>query len=307
MICHILEKKGKVRNIGGYIIRETKEHEDVSDIKLTNTKYGIDKIDIALMEMEANNLRSPSNSQKSYHFVISLAVGETLTPKQFQHAEQRYIDAFGLTDCQRISATHNNTENLHRHVVVATASCEDRKNRRPKFDKAKAMRVSRELEQEFGLSVDAGASRNAKLYDSFKVERERKKADRAIKLDELRSKHGKHAHALRELYDSQLGELVIMPRSKTRKESISALRYDREITHLARRTQQRAEREEIYERFRPETWGSFLKRKAAEGHPEAIRVLRKRQRASQRPDLEVAPENQHPGVANDRDNAEAGR
>ena len=83
---------------------------------------------------------------------ISLAPGESLTPDQFSHAEQRYVDAIGLQECQRIAATHNSKDHLHRHVAIATGSCQDRKIRRHWRAYSKLMKVSAELEIEFGLS-----------------------------------------------------------------------------------------------------------------------------------------------------------
>jgi len=302
MICKIIDdKKSGIKQVGRYIIWEKDGDEVISDIRVHNSKYTVDDVDIAISDMAANNFRcTTSTVSKVYHFVISLAQGETLTADQFDYAEKKFIDAFGLSECQRVSATHSGTDNVHRHVAVATASCEDRKNRRPKFDKVASMRVARELEKEFGLSVDAGTSRNSELYDVYRVELEAAKKLRSEKLGELRAKHGRYTRSLRELYDSQIDELVILPRSRMRRESLNALHHDRGMTHLARRAQQRVERNAVYSAFRPETWGSFLKRKAAEGHPEAIRVLRKRERASQRLDPEEVVRPAKPEAAKDR-------
>ena len=176
MICEIIAEPKNARgftNLGRYLIgaragvhtagwdrlsayllgTENHRGEIVTDVRITNCRQGVDRIGLAVAEMAANNARcTTSRAPLTYHFVISLAPGEILTPEQFRLAEQRYIDAFGLGECQRISVTHNSKEHLHRHVAVATGSCEDRKNRRPVFDKLRALDISAELEIEFGLS-----------------------------------------------------------------------------------------------------------------------------------------------------------
>ena len=112
---------------------------------------------------------------------------------------------------------------------------------------------------------------------------------------------------LKDLYDDVIDKTMTMPWSRDRKTFLEYVRHDREMSRLARQARQKAEREAIYSEFRPRTWADFLRHKAAEGHQEAIRVLRKRQRAPQQPDLQVAPENHHPEVEKDRDSAEASR
>jgi len=169
MICKIMDTKSDgVKKIGRYIVWDKDGKENISNVKVHNSKYDVSDIDIAISDMAANNFRCITSKRPTvYHFVISLPRGETLTDDQFDYAEKKFIEAFGLSACQRLSATHSRTKNIHRHVVVATASCEDRKNRRPRFDKATSIRISRELEKEFGLSIDAGTSRNSELYDEL--------------------------------------------------------------------------------------------------------------------------------------------
>ncbi|CAB4192231.1 Endonuclease relaxase, MobA/VirD2 [uncultured Caudovirales phage] len=309
MICKIMDTKNDgIKKIGRYIIWDKGGKENISNVKVHNSTYDVSDIDIAISDMAANNFRCTTSKRPTvYHFVISLPRGETLTNDQFDYAEKKFIDAFGLSECQRLSATHSGTKNLHRHVVVATASCEDRKNIRPRFDKAASIRTSRELEKEFGISVDAGTSRNSELYDEYCIERDSTKIIRSEMLEQLKVKHRKHTNGLKDLYDDVIDKTMTMPWSRNRKTFLEYVRHDREMSRLARQARQKAEREAIYSEFRPRTWADFLRHKAAEGHQEAIRVLRKRQRAPQQPDLQVAPENHHPEVEKDRDSAEASR
>ena len=60
-------------------------------------------------------LNSRSERDKNYHLIVSLAPGEKLTEAQFRQVDERFCEALGLGDPQRICAVHNNTKNLHMH------------------------------------------------------------------------------------------------------------------------------------------------------------------------------------------------
>jgi len=140
--------------LSSYVLgKETSRGEIVSDVRVTNTEAPADEVGLAVNEIMANNARcTTSTAPKVYHLVISLQPGESLTPRQFEIAEQRIVDALGLGACQRISVTHNSKEHLHRHVAIATASAPDMKNHRPRHDYAKVMAVAAELERDLGLA-----------------------------------------------------------------------------------------------------------------------------------------------------------
>ena len=168
--------------LSSYVLgKETSRGEIVSDVRVTNTEAPADEVGLAVNEIMANNARcTTSTAPKVYHLVISLQPGESLTPRQFEIAEQRIVDALGLGACQRISVTHNSKEHLHRHVAIATASAPDMKNHRPRHDYAKVMAVAAELERELGLAPTNHERGTGRAHADSLQERAQEVADELV-------------------------------------------------------------------------------------------------------------------------------
>lgn len=138
--------------MGAYRLGFPHNGEIVSDVEIYNATYGTDAIGLAVAEIAANNYCCiTTKASKTYHFVISVPPGETFTIEQFKYVERSALSILGFEECGALSATHSSKPHLHRHVCVATGSRKDRKNKRPRFDFLKLMRLARQVEIEFDL------------------------------------------------------------------------------------------------------------------------------------------------------------
>ena len=112
------------------------------------------------VDVQAMNTRS--RQSKTYHLVVSFRSEDEaqLTPELFRVIEERFAAALGYTEHQRHCGVHKNTANLHMHIAYNMIHPEKRTRHEPFRDFWKRDKLCRELEQEFGLMVDNGRSKN---------------------------------------------------------------------------------------------------------------------------------------------------
>jgi hypothetical protein len=75
-----------------------------------------------IMATQAQNTRSQGD--KTYHLIISFPRGEIPNREQLEDIEDELCKALGFSEHQRLSAVHDDTDNLHLHVAI---------DRRPKI------------------------------------------------------------------------------------------------------------------------------------------------------------------------------
>ena len=59
-----------------------------------------------------------SRADKNYHLVVSFPEGEKPTRAQMEDIEDTLCAAIGFAEHQRVSATHQNTDNWHLHIAI---------------------------------------------------------------------------------------------------------------------------------------------------------------------------------------------
>lgn len=134
-----------------YIADQKGADERVVGLRITNCAAG-DDFALAVKEIEntqASNKRGKGD--KSYHLVIAFPEGERPSLEQLRQIEDSMIAAIGLEDHQRISAIHDDTDNLHVHVAINKVHPTTRRLVEPFYDKQKLMAACIALEKEHGL------------------------------------------------------------------------------------------------------------------------------------------------------------
>ena len=118
-----------------------------------------DDYELAMQEVADTQILNTRSSQgKTYHLVISFRPEDEsrLTPETFKAIEERFAQALGLAEHQRHCGVHVNTENMHMHVAYNLIHPEKLTRVEPWRDYIKRDRLCRELEREYGLTVDNG-------------------------------------------------------------------------------------------------------------------------------------------------------
>jgi hypothetical protein len=105
-----------------------------------------------IMATQAQNTRSQAD--KTYHLIISFPRGEIPSREQLEDIEDELCNALGFSEHQRLSAVHDDTDNLHLHVAINKVHPTTLKVLEPYRDYAIRDRVCQALEEKHGLRVD---------------------------------------------------------------------------------------------------------------------------------------------------------
>jgi hypothetical protein len=128
------------------------------DIKLagfciTNCEATVPGMAIAeIIATQKKNTRSKAD--KLYHLVISFPEGEKPTFGQLEDIEREMCAELGFSEHQRVSALHQDTENLHLHVVINKVHPQHYRCLEPYNDYQTRDRVCERMEVKHGLLQD---------------------------------------------------------------------------------------------------------------------------------------------------------
>src|SRR4051794_22556293 len=111
---------------------------------------GISDPTLAGRLMRAHAGENPRVERPVYHFGLSLAPGEHLSPEQWNAAVDRVLARMGLDRHQALVIAHGDTDKEHVHVVVNRVG-EDFHAWNARRDMVKANEAAREIEREHGL------------------------------------------------------------------------------------------------------------------------------------------------------------
>ena len=107
---------------------------------------------LAIAEIEATQAQNTrSKADKTYHLVISFPEEETPTREQLEDIEDILCQTLGFEEHQRISAVHQDTENMHLHVAINKVHPQTLKVLEPYRDYYIRDKTCRMLEQKHGL------------------------------------------------------------------------------------------------------------------------------------------------------------
>lgn len=137
----------------GYIADADRAGERVVGTRISNCLC--DDLRLSIDEIEHTQARNTrAKGDKSYHLVFSFPEGERPTAAQLRDIEDRLCEAIGLADHQRISAVHDDTDNLHVHVAISKVHPATLRLVEPYYDHPKLMAACFELELRHGLRRD---------------------------------------------------------------------------------------------------------------------------------------------------------
>jgi Fe-S cluster biosynthesis and repair protein YggX len=122
---------------------------------VTVTNCHSDRSDAAALEVLATQqLNTRAKGDKTYHLIVSFRPGEQVDGKTLAVIEDRICAALGFGEHQRVSAVHNDTDNLHIHLSINKIH----PVRLTMHEPFQAYRTFADLcvsfEREFGLQVD---------------------------------------------------------------------------------------------------------------------------------------------------------
>jgi hypothetical protein len=136
-----------------YLIDEQSKQQRVGEVRVTNCHS--DEVVAGVLEVlntQARNTRA--GPDRTYHLLISFRPGEQVDGETLARIEDRICAALGLSEHQRISVVHHDTDNLHVHIAINKIHPTRFTIHTPYRDFHTLARVCETLEAEYGLAKD---------------------------------------------------------------------------------------------------------------------------------------------------------
>lgn len=131
---------------------QSKEHR-LGQVRLTNCDA--DSIRDAICEVLATQqTNTRAKGDKTYHLIISFRAGEQVNSDVLSKIEERICESLGFGEHQRISAVHNDTDNLHVHVAINKIHPSRHTIHEPYYSHRTLAEQCERLEKAFGLQQD---------------------------------------------------------------------------------------------------------------------------------------------------------
>lgn len=135
-----------------YLTDPQDKSERIRQIQATNCYT--DDLSAALMEIQnTQKTNTRAKSDKTCHLVLSFPAGERLALADLHAIEERFCDALGFNGHQRFSIVHDDTNNLHMHIVINKIHPKSHTIHNPYYDYLKVAKLCAQIEQEYGLTT----------------------------------------------------------------------------------------------------------------------------------------------------------
>ena len=95
-----------------------------------------------------------AKGDKTYHLIVSFRAGENPDADTLKAIEERICQGLGFGEHQRISAVHNDTDNLHIHIAINKIHPTRHTMHEPYYPHLALDELCATLERDYGLEVD---------------------------------------------------------------------------------------------------------------------------------------------------------
>ena len=136
---------------------QSKDHR-LGQVQVTNCAADTvrDAITEVLATQQAN---TRAKGDKTYHLIVSFRAGEQPSADTLRQIEARICDGLGLGEHQRVSAVHNDTDNLHIHIAINKIHPTRGTMQEPYYSHRALADLCTTLERDYGLERDNHESR----------------------------------------------------------------------------------------------------------------------------------------------------
>jgi hypothetical protein len=141
------------QQLAGYLLDQKHNGEKVQYPRISHCLC--EDPEVAIKEIAATQAQNQrAKSDKTYHLIVSFRAGEKPTPEQLADIEDQLCTALGFSGHQRLSAVHNDTDNLHLHLAINKIHPETLCLHEPYRDYHTLDQLCREMEIKHRLEVD---------------------------------------------------------------------------------------------------------------------------------------------------------
>lgn len=146
-------KKSDFAKLADYITDEQSKEHRLGLVAVTNCQT--DNVQAAVAEILATQYSNTrAENDKTYHLLLSFRAGESPSLETMKAIEERICVGLGFEGHQRISAIHNDTDNLHIHIAINKIHPEKGTIQEPYKAYKTLAQLCEVLEVEYGLEKD---------------------------------------------------------------------------------------------------------------------------------------------------------
>jgi hypothetical protein len=139
--------------LADYITDDLGKHSRIVKTEISNCVAATYRATLAeVMATQMQNTRAKGD--KTYHLLVSFRVGERPDNKTLTDIEKQICDVLGFGEHQRISAVHNDTDNLHIHIAINKVHPIRKTLREPYKAYLTLAEICKKIEIQYGLERD---------------------------------------------------------------------------------------------------------------------------------------------------------
>jgi len=145
--------KSSYARLLGYITDAQNKNHRLGQVRTTNCEAATLR-DAATEILATQCMNTRARNDKTYHLIVSFRAGEQPAAETLRTIEERICAGLGYAEHQRISAVHEDTDNLHIHIAINKIHPERHTMHEPYYDHKALAKLATRLEREYKLERD---------------------------------------------------------------------------------------------------------------------------------------------------------
>ncbi|MBV6831326.1 TraI/MobA(P) family conjugative relaxase [Xanthomonas euvesicatoria] len=131
---------------------QSKDHR-LGQVQITNCD-AVSVQDAITEVLATQHANTRAKGDKTYHLIVSFRAGEQPSADTLRAIEERICAGLGYGEHQRVSAVHNDTDNLHIHIAINKIHPTRRTMHEPYYSHRALAELCTALERDYGLERD---------------------------------------------------------------------------------------------------------------------------------------------------------
>ncbi|WP_313296197.1 TraI/MobA(P) family conjugative relaxase, partial [Diaphorobacter sp.] len=131
---------------------QSKDHR-LGQVQITNSD-AVSVQDAITEVLATQHTNTRAKGDKTYHLIVSFRAGEQPSAETLRAIEERICAGLGYGEHQRVSAVHNDTDNLHIHIAINKIHPTRRTMHEPYYSHRALAELCTALERDYGLERD---------------------------------------------------------------------------------------------------------------------------------------------------------
>ncbi|EAJ6583071.1 hypothetical protein E5Z20_07670 [Campylobacter coli] len=166
---YILDKdNNNAKVLVDYMLDKNNEMDKVEGYHFTNCSFDNDEDNINEI-INTQKLNTTTKQDKTLHLVVSFQEDEKPTLEILQTIEEEIAKSLGMSDHQRLSVIHSNTNNIHIHIAINKVNPHTLKVINPYNDVRILQETAMKLEKKYNLKLDNHISQKDKQSNKYNI------------------------------------------------------------------------------------------------------------------------------------------